>query len=142
MAPHLPGFYFDVVKNRYFKITPNHLAPEGSKYSADAVKRQAKHHLQRARGVHKPSIATTNHASLPIQPLGDRVKLLRELGLGKTPAAGTIVDCWANGLERRTLFSEGDPIKCPDITHFVKDDPTKTFLYTQATLEHQWQEIS
>jgi hypothetical protein len=43
MATPLPGFYFDVEKNRYFKITPNHLSPKGFKYSADAIKRQRKH---------------------------------------------------------------------------------------------------
>lgn len=141
MAPHLPGFYFDSVKNRYFKIIPNHLASEESKYSVDAINRQAKHHLQEAKGVHKSSITIANHAPLPIRRLGDRVKLLRESGLSKTPATGNIVDCWASGLERQTLFFDDRCPRCPDITHFVKDDLTNCFLYTQATLENHWQDI-
>lgn len=40
MAPHLEGFYYDKEKRKYFKILPQHQAPEGVKYSKEAVKKQ------------------------------------------------------------------------------------------------------
>lgn len=29
----IPGYYFDVEKNKYFRILPGHVAPEGSRYT-------------------------------------------------------------------------------------------------------------
>lgn len=42
MAVPIPGFYFDVDKNRYFKIRPYHRAPDGLGYSADEIERRNK----------------------------------------------------------------------------------------------------
>ena len=36
----IPGYYFDPLKNKYFKIQRNHIAPADSKYSVEAVKEQ------------------------------------------------------------------------------------------------------
>ena len=37
----IPGFYYDVEKKKYFKMQPNHIAPQGSKYSKESVQREA-----------------------------------------------------------------------------------------------------
>lgn len=36
----IPGFYYDAVKGRYFRLLPNHAAPTSSFYSASSVKKQ------------------------------------------------------------------------------------------------------
>lgn len=36
----IPGFYFDEEKQKYFKIQPNHLVPQGAKYSRGNVKQE------------------------------------------------------------------------------------------------------
>jgi hypothetical protein len=36
----IPGYYFDPVKHKYFKIQRNHIAPPDSKYSIEAVNEQ------------------------------------------------------------------------------------------------------
>ncbi|TQW03082.1 WD40 repeat-like-containing domain [Cordyceps javanica] len=40
MAPEIPGYYFDPVKKKYFKIEHAHTAPPEAAWSADAVKRR------------------------------------------------------------------------------------------------------
>jgi len=37
----IPGFYFDEVKGKYFRIQPNHNAPQGALYSRGAVNHEA-----------------------------------------------------------------------------------------------------
>lgn len=44
MASQLPGFYFDENKRKYFKILPNHQAPQGAKYSKEAIKKASRKH--------------------------------------------------------------------------------------------------
>jgi hypothetical protein len=86
--------------------------------------------------------AMNDRALLPIRPVGNRVKLLRELGLKKPLLAQATLDCWASDLERRVLFYSYAPVdNGPDITHFVRDDSTGNFLYTLATLENEPQFI-
>ncbi|GAB7354036.1 hypothetical protein MBLNU459_g4619t1 [Dothideomycetes sp. NU459] len=43
----IPGFYYDPDKKKYFQIQANHVAPQGSKYSRDNVKRE--HEQSRVR---------------------------------------------------------------------------------------------
>lgn len=38
---NIPGFYFDEERRKYFKIQPSHLAPAGSKFTQESLKRQA-----------------------------------------------------------------------------------------------------
>lgn len=37
-AREIPGFYFDEERNKYFRIQPDHRAPEGSAHSRSAIK--------------------------------------------------------------------------------------------------------
>jgi hypothetical protein len=169
MAANIPGFYFDVAKNRHFKITPNHLSPGGSKYSAEAIKRQRNNSIvgcssthffyltspsscssfldtsnqrQNARHLRKRSNTVLHRSSIFTHPFGGRLSLLRELGASKPTVAKAVVDSWARGLERRTLFHKTRAAHSgPDITQFVIDDLTNTFLYSLATLEGDKQYI-
>ena len=39
MPLNIPGYYFDPAKGKYFKIEPTHIAPKGSQYSQQAIKK-------------------------------------------------------------------------------------------------------
>lgn len=127
----IPGYVFDEEKNRYFKIMPNNMVPEGSRFSAQEVKR-------------RDMISSADSApSPPIKRLGNGVKLLREVGLSRTLMKESIMECWANGLERRTLFYSNDPrLNGPDILHFVRDELTGVFLFARGALESNMKFIS
>lgn len=130
MAPSIPGYTFDVEKNRYFKIIPNHLAPpRGSQFSAQEIKRRDK-------------MRSADCAPPTKKRLGNGLKLLREVGLSRRLMKESIMESWANGLERRTLFSTYDRhLMRPDITHFVRDNLTGDFFHTHGTLENEKQTI-
>lgn len=127
--PSIPGYTFDVEKNRYFRIMPNHLAAEGSQFSAQEVKRRDK-------------MRSADCAPSTKKRLGNGVKLLREVGLSRRLMKESIMESWANGLERRTLFNaDGLCFRRPDITHFVRDNLTGDFLFTHGTLENEKQTV-
>ena len=44
-AVSIPGFVYNEVKQRYFKILANHVGPGASDYSTDVVKRHAQERL-------------------------------------------------------------------------------------------------
>ena len=96
--------------------------------------------MQETNPVLKRLITVAGRAPVTVQP--SRLLLLRELGLHTPHAGEDIVDWWASELERRTLFHATYRASMgPDITQFVRDDLTKIFLYTQATLELDMQRI-
>lgn len=39
-AKEIPGFYYDEMRGKYFKIQPNHAATSGSKYTQSSVRRE------------------------------------------------------------------------------------------------------
>ncbi|EED15136.1 conserved hypothetical protein [Talaromyces stipitatus ATCC 10500] len=45
----IPGFYFDTEKKKYYRIQANHVAPAGSQYSREAVKKRKLDNQQRHR---------------------------------------------------------------------------------------------
>ena len=126
--PSIPGYTFDVEKNRYFKIIPNHLATEGARFSAQQVQRRNK--------------LLNAHCAPPKKRLGNGVKLLREVGLSRQLMKESVMSSWANALESRTLIS-ADYLYAsrPDITHFVRDEPTGNFWFTRGILEDEMQFI-
>ena len=125
----IPGYTFDVDKNRYFKIIPNNLAPEGSRFSAEEVMRRNK-------------LLNAHRAPHPKKRLGDGVKLLREVGLSRQLMKESVMASWANVLESRPviyasrLYPEG-----PAISQFVRDESTGMFLFTRGTREDEAQLI-
>lgn len=48
-ALNIPGFHYDETKKKYFKILPNHVAPEGSKYSIASLQKEAEEGAARKR---------------------------------------------------------------------------------------------
>ncbi|OKL57078.1 hypothetical protein UA08_07670 [Talaromyces atroroseus] len=46
---HIPGFYWDPDKKKYFRIQANHVAPTGSQYSREAVKKRKLDNEERKR---------------------------------------------------------------------------------------------
>ncbi|KAF2858499.1 hypothetical protein K470DRAFT_259796 [Piedraia hortae CBS 480.64] len=49
MAPHLPGFYFDEEKQKYFRIQANHQVPPNAKYSRSNVRYERHEDAKRQR---------------------------------------------------------------------------------------------
>ncbi|KAJ4153109.1 hypothetical protein LMH87_009614 [Akanthomyces muscarius] len=104
MAPEIPGYYFDPVKKKYFKIEKSHTAPPAAAWSADEVKRRrvassaAESSRRRARLLRNH---IQRHAVLEAD-LVTRGRLLRELGGGRGEAAAVVEDmmaaAWAGGL--------------------------------------------
>lgn len=49
-AREIPGFYFDEERNKYFRIQPDHRAPEGAAHSKSAIKaKKAATELEQAK---------------------------------------------------------------------------------------------
>lgn len=81
MAPRdLPGFYYDEAKKKYFKILPNHVTPQDSKYSKDAFRKEAQSKLLQAEEkeyIQRHRQTRIQHSPILQYPLGGRVALLR-----------------------------------------------------------------
>ncbi|MCJ1462331.1 hypothetical protein MMC07_000931 [Pseudocyphellaria aurata] len=123
MATLLPGYYFDEEKRKYFKILPNHQAPQGAKYSREALKTAAK----KQRKKQPPRVADM---SSPIRPsailvhsLGGALCLRREQGVYPLHVRESIFNAWAIGLERR-IYIQGQR----HIFNFAIDHGTGAFL--------------
>ena len=104
MAPDLPGFYFDAVRNRYFKIQPNYVAPAGSKYSRQAV--EAEKVIMEARrwdeSIQRSKAATTvTRSKILRHPL---TRFDRSLGDVRKAASAILVDHYAASLEGSEAF--------------------------------------
>lgn len=49
MVQQLPGMYWDAAKCKYFKIQASHVAPDGAKYTNDAIAKAAERKTRRAQ---------------------------------------------------------------------------------------------
>ena len=125
MPPYeLPGYYYDEVKNRYFKIQESHLAPPGSNHSRGAIKRGTQLALARKREQDRDQLEREQ----TIQPskLLQHSLLGRELGSRKD---GTDMrwDVWAEELERRKAVQVGAN-GTDHISQFVLDELTGSLI--------------
>ena len=84
---NIPGYYFDEEKKKYFKIQPNHVAPQGAKYTKSNVKRE--HHVakkqrvaQRQQNVRRRQ--TVQRSAVLNAPTTGGIGLLREMGVSST----------------------------------------------------------
>ncbi|KIW92509.1 uncharacterized protein Z519_06356 [Cladophialophora bantiana CBS 173.52] len=103
MPAELPGYYFDVAKNRYFKIQPNHIAPLGSKYSREAVRTEKviKKAQRRDELQYQSKLASTVTRSKLLQhPL---LTFDRRLGHLRKSAGSLVAAYYAAGLERKVV---------------------------------------
>ena len=125
MPPNeLPGYYYDEVRRKYFKIQENHLAPPGSKYSRTAIKRATELALTRERDHDCEQLAReqTIQRSLLLQ----HSLLGRELGF-RNDETGLRWDLLADGLQRRKALQverEGSD----NISQFIFDELTGSLI--------------
>lgn len=134
MARLIPGFYYDEEKHKYFKITPNHQAPQGAKYSQEAMA-QAVRAKQRKDNMEALPCLRIQEAAIMLHPLGGSLGLQRQSGL-RAAGLGGLMEAWASGLVRRPYFPhflELEPK--PHIQQFIVDDATDSFFYTTFTMD-------
>ncbi|KAL6720232.1 hypothetical protein ACLMJK_002153 [Lecanora helva] len=167
-AHNIPGYYFDEAKLKYFKILPNHVAPQGSKYSRGALQKASEEEAARDRlkayeqTVFKQKIQRSKvltHVLIGDIGLGREIRVTK-VGQPVTPKA------WAQGLERmntwermyHSLFEFDDATEALILASAADSDtvePTysvrlSTFpekdepddLYSSATIYMSWSRIS
>lgn len=125
----IPGFYYDEVRKKYFKVQPSHVAPQGSKYSEDAVKREAKTQLLQQTAL---AVKEQNQRERFVRsriyhhPLGGRLSLQREIG-NMMADNGSNMASWAMGLSKRVCV-ESDHLPY-SAACLVSDDDTRSLIY-------------
>jgi hypothetical protein len=115
MPADLPGYYFDASKNRYFKITANHIAQGSSststaKYARQAVQaQQAVEQSEQREKLFKASkdAVTVKRSKLFFHPL---LNFESQLGNRKKSAGGVVKEFYAASLNSRPAFGP-NPIR-------------------------------
>lgn len=106
MPPNIPGFYFDAIKNRYFKVQPNSAASSpSSPWTATAVKRRRSEAVT-AKKAQRRKHQTRNHVKRSrVHDLWTFSGCLDVQTNGGSRAGGTEGDVksesWAMGLEEK-----------------------------------------
>jgi hypothetical protein len=102
-AMDIPGFFFDPMKKKYFKIQKNHVAPPESPYSREAV---TNHQLQAQTGQrqqlhhHRVLCQRLKHDPRLRHPLTSFNSRLGNAGPGS--ATSTVAEYYGAALQRRT----------------------------------------
>ncbi|KAI6863805.1 hypothetical protein D0864_02027 [Hortaea werneckii] len=83
----IPGYYYDEVKKKYFKIQANHVAPAGAKYSKANVNREKRESKRRRLDEHQREYryAQTVRPSGTLSHPLTTASLGREIGLREPP---------------------------------------------------------
>ena len=125
MPPNeLPGYYYDELRRKYFKIQENHLAPPGSNYSRTAINKGTEFAL--ARGREQDRRELERDQTIQRSKLLQRSLLGRELGFRKD-GPGVRWDVWADGLQRRKALRV-DREGLDNISQFIFDELTGSFI--------------
>ncbi|KAJ9666137.1 hypothetical protein H2201_003815 [Coniosporium apollinis] len=139
---HIPGFYYDPDRKKYFKIQANHVAPAGAKYSRENVKKTEEESRKRKRSA---DIAATQRQQLVQRnrvlhhPLAGIVAE-RETG-HQTPGSRRDVQAraYASGAEARVCFRSESLHKGPssgwregENLTFLDFDPATQGLFCAA----------
>ena len=125
MPPNeLPGYYYDEVKKKYFKIQGNHLAPPGSKYSRTAIKRGTELALAQKREEDREQLE--REQTVQGSKLLQHSLLRRELGSRKD-GTGVRWDVWADGLQRRKAL-QVEREYSHIISQFIVDELTGSLI--------------
>ena len=136
MAPaNIAGFYYDEAKKKYFKIQPNHIAPTGSSYSKDSVKKEAEAMLARERQRMLGDLERREklqRSRILVHPLAGRTGLKKESGV-RDDISHTMNETWAYGLGKRIILQCRNE---KDIEQFVYDEASGSFIYAQNEAPH------
>lgn len=127
MPPYeVPGYYYDEVKNKYFKIQENHLAPPGSNHSREAIKRGTQLALARKREQVRDQLE--REQTIQGSKLLQHSLLGRELGSRKD-GTGMRWDVWAKELQRRESSQVEVEVDGPyEISRFIFDELTGSLI--------------
>ena len=128
MAKEIPGFYYDEEKKKYFKIVQNHVAPNGSKYSREAVhKERLRKQNKKAQLQKSKSSSCVQHAPILNHVFGAAMCMDREIGIRRPTPMGSV---WAYGLDciRSLDFHPVRGSSSPVITSILKDEATGAIL--------------
>ena len=123
------GLHYDKVKGKYFKVLKNHLAPPGSPYSKDAIKKEnessAVREVERAHQQVK-ELDTIRRSKVVEHPLLGGMGLEKEIAQRRSMSSSGI-QAWATGLESKKIFEYKS---YGNINHFVFDEATGGFAFT------------
>ncbi|KAI9699341.1 MAG: hypothetical protein M1836_002951 [Candelina mexicana] len=130
MEPDLPGVWFiasDREKKKYFKIIPNHIAPQGVQYSREKIKKSKDNERKRKRETEQARRLKhyIQHSKILKHPLGGAYCLNRETGT-QDPECDIRAKVYTQGLERSTTFNAGASAA---IQHFARDEATGGLFY-------------
>lgn len=128
-TPSIPGYYYDELKKKHFKILPNHVAPAGSKYSEQSVKREAEDQVARTRhrlyGQRRLQ-TMIDRPRLRSHLLGGDAGFGREMG-GNFDSRSAGMRAWAQCLESRLIGSSRSSNAL-----FARDDVTGGLIFVLA----------
>ncbi|KAL2041738.1 hypothetical protein N7G274_005522 [Stereocaulon virgatum] len=130
-STNIPGFYYDRVKRKYFKIQPNHIAPTGSAYSTDSVKKDAEDILEakeRAKFEQLERKQIMQRSKVLSYPLGGRLALERETGL-QYDSIRRMNEAWVYGIQDRIVLTHNSG---HDMGPFVYDKATGGFIFASV----------
>ena len=155
MAPNIPGYTFDEVKGKYFKIIPNHIATSAGMHTAAAVTREREMSLVSLPDASAYSPLTGNLQHLQRQAIRrtriDKELIKRSAVVQRSSASTGLMgherergaydsqmgdvwrQTWANGLELtpfiQRLIPPGEAQSARDIRHFVLDEASGAVVY-------------
>ncbi|KAL1954843.1 hypothetical protein VTO42DRAFT_531 [Malbranchea cinnamomea] len=111
---NIPGYYYDPVKKKYFKVQPSHLVPVGSSYTRESIKERHRESRKRKREHaydHRMRIQRVQRSMLHRHPLLGGLGLEREAGslsLTSREASVKCAETCATLFERNTLVDFND----------------------------------
>ena len=148
MPAKIPGFYYDVEKNKYFAIRKNHNVPAGSKYTTSDVARRNEIKREVLR---KELKARQEFGSRPIPPRTRSKILQSQLGRDLARSTGEIknatskddiIQTHLNHFQRRQphdLNPDGNPDGSPATILRVDDSPHSDLDDTPVCETTDWE---
>lgn len=105
--PHLPGFFYDAEKRKYFRIQADHQAPSNAKYSASQVARGVREAKKRKTAAHDEEIRcrqTVRRSATFLDSQTGGISLAREIGIQNPGEHRNEIDAaFVAGLQPATL---------------------------------------
>ncbi|KAI1428517.1 hypothetical protein F5Y12DRAFT_30035 [Xylaria sp. FL1777] len=118
---NIPGYYYDPVKRRYFKVENSKTAPTNAAWSSNSVKRQKLRDEDVAAALRHKNVAKTRirRARVLHEPLTGGF-FAREYGAAKDDMQAA---CFVEGMRHKGCFPLLGPVKCMFIGGY--DDKTR-----------------